>query len=271
MKRRTKGTTAGFTMAELLIVVAIVGILVAIAIPLFTSQLEAAKEATCEANRRSVKAALLAEYIPSQQFDAQTSLATALKAVGSTETAGGGTSLCPDGGVYSCEGTPETGIVVTCSKHAEQETSGGGGTNESRSQAFMQAWQDFLASGTVTGWQATNNDKLRDAFFAAYGKDNLPTLTVGDTSLIVQPYYSSSGDSWLFAKADTSNSSWSVKYVCDPTTGKWYQAYNQWNKPTSVSVNGFASANDLHQALTAENTGTGNYWVELTDYTIAAN
>ncbi len=46
----------GFTLAELLIVVAIIGVLVAIAIPVFTSQLEKAREATDEANIRALYA-----------------------------------------------------------------------------------------------------------------------------------------------------------------------------------------------------------------------
>lgn len=42
----------GFTLAELLIVVAIIAVLVAIAIPIFTNQLEKAREATDVANIR---------------------------------------------------------------------------------------------------------------------------------------------------------------------------------------------------------------------------
>ncbi|MDY6308852.1 MAG: prepilin-type N-terminal cleavage/methylation domain-containing protein [Oribacterium sp.] len=49
MKRGRKG----FTLAELLIVVAIIGVLVAISIPIFSSQLEKAREATDLANIRS--------------------------------------------------------------------------------------------------------------------------------------------------------------------------------------------------------------------------
>lgn len=53
----------GFTLAELLIVVAIIGVLVAISIPIFTSQLEKSRIATDQANVRSAKAAAAAEYM----------------------------------------------------------------------------------------------------------------------------------------------------------------------------------------------------------------
>lgn len=47
----------GFTLAELLIVVAIIAVLVAISIPIFTSQLEKSREAVDLANLRSAYAA----------------------------------------------------------------------------------------------------------------------------------------------------------------------------------------------------------------------
>lgn len=46
----------GFTLAELLIVVAIIGVLVAVSIPIFTSQLEKSREAVDEANLRDAYA-----------------------------------------------------------------------------------------------------------------------------------------------------------------------------------------------------------------------
>lgn len=53
----------GFTLAELLVVVAIIGVLVAISIPIFTSQLEKAREATDLANVRSAYAELTTAYL----------------------------------------------------------------------------------------------------------------------------------------------------------------------------------------------------------------
>ena len=50
----------GFTLMEMLIVVAIIAVLVAIAIPTFTNQLEKAREATDMANIRSAYAEVIA-------------------------------------------------------------------------------------------------------------------------------------------------------------------------------------------------------------------
>lgn len=58
-----KTNKKGFTLAELLIVVAIIAVLVAIAIPVFTSQLEKSREAVDAANIRAAYAELMADEI----------------------------------------------------------------------------------------------------------------------------------------------------------------------------------------------------------------
>ena len=53
----------GFTLMEMLIVVAIIVILVAISLPVFSGQLNKAKEAKNNANLRAAKAVGVAEYL----------------------------------------------------------------------------------------------------------------------------------------------------------------------------------------------------------------
>ena len=57
----------GFTMAELLIVVAIIAVLVAIAIPIFTAQLEKSREATDAANIRAAYAEVVAAEVSGEK------------------------------------------------------------------------------------------------------------------------------------------------------------------------------------------------------------
>ena len=66
MKKNNKG----FTLAELLIVVAIIAVLVAIAIPIFTAQLEKAREATDLANLRGAYAEQMAALLSWDGTDA---------------------------------------------------------------------------------------------------------------------------------------------------------------------------------------------------------
>ena len=59
----------GFTLAELLVVVAIIAVLVAVSIPIFTSQLEKARESTDLANLRAAKAAATTALLSEDKTD----------------------------------------------------------------------------------------------------------------------------------------------------------------------------------------------------------
>lgn len=61
--KKVRGDKKGFTLAELLVVVAIIGILVAISVPLFTAQLGKARKATNQANMRAAKVAAISQYL----------------------------------------------------------------------------------------------------------------------------------------------------------------------------------------------------------------
>lgn len=97
----------GFTLAELLIVVAIIGVLVAISIPIFTSQLEKAREATDLANIRSAYAECSAAVLTGDSSDgvkytapAGTAAGSATKTVKLTQKTEGWVTADP-----SCGGT----------------------------------------------------------------------------------------------------------------------------------------------------------------------
>ena len=60
-----KNNKKGFTLAELLIVVAIIAVLVAISIPIFSAQLEKSRDAVTVANLRSAYAEAAVEVLTS--------------------------------------------------------------------------------------------------------------------------------------------------------------------------------------------------------------
>ena len=61
--KKIRTSKKGFTLAELLIVVAIIGVLVGISIPIFSAQLRKSKVATNQANARAAKAAAVADFL----------------------------------------------------------------------------------------------------------------------------------------------------------------------------------------------------------------
>ncbi|SCH52877.1 putative major pilin subunit [uncultured Blautia sp.] len=63
MLKKAKENKKGFTLAELLIVVAIIAVLVAISIPIFTSQLEKSRDAVTLSNIRAAYAEASSAYL----------------------------------------------------------------------------------------------------------------------------------------------------------------------------------------------------------------
>lgn len=70
----------GFTLAELLVVVAIIAILVAVSIPIFTGRLEKSREATDVANMRAAKGAAVTAILSEEIVDGATWAVGATKA-----------------------------------------------------------------------------------------------------------------------------------------------------------------------------------------------
>mgnify|MGYP001500298408 CR=1 FL=1 len=97
-----KKNEKGFTLMEMLIVVAIIAVLIAIAIPTFTASLNKAKVATDEANIRAGYASAMAELIAGDT-DVADSATLYLQKDGSVAAAGTN---------YTCQGKPGADVEI---------------------------------------------------------------------------------------------------------------------------------------------------------------
>lgn len=216
---------AGFTLAELLVVVAIIVALVAIALPVFTSSLASAEEATCEANRRTLKDMVITEYLTS---GGERAIDQSLldECVAKLDPQGNG--LCPKGGTYRLKGNLEDGtVMIICSEH--------GLTVEDEMVSFI---------GGESTW--TSDQTVREAYAVETGMDTWPELTGTDGKKVYlqfKSYNRSSSGVFLYANSlgtiKTNGQRWVAQYICDSNglvgePGQWYEV----PKNTGVAMTG---------------------------------
>lgn len=108
-KMRKMKNKKGFTLMEMLIVVAIIAILIAIAIPTFASSLNKARVATDEANIRAGYASVMADVLMNENDKTATTGATekvyTLKVDGSVDSSAGAAA-------YACKGNNDVTVKV---------------------------------------------------------------------------------------------------------------------------------------------------------------
>lgn len=100
----------GFTLLEILAVLAIMGILAALAIPRFLLSTSAAEEEVCGANRGTISVQVERYYLGNDSYPAAT-----VDITGEVDYFPNGAPECPSSGTYAISST--TGIV-TCTIHS---------------------------------------------------------------------------------------------------------------------------------------------------------
>ncbi len=201
MKRKNQG----FTLAELLIVVAIIAVLVAISIPIFTSQLEKSREAVDAANIRAQYAEVMTEALMTKTDVDYSAKAISLKQLKSDWEGGSSsefyTSLSRLGDI---DGTPQVGgtawveykmtptssgnnIIIHYTAGSGGSGSGGtgtgsGGTTPTTPALPLQAeggLQD--PGGNNTSWEDLLSDGILVEHPPYHGKQELLGVATGKT------------------------------------------------------------------------------------------
>ena len=119
MKQRMK---KGFTLVEIMIVVAIIAILAAIAIPNFVKYRKESQQASCDQTRAQIVTA--AENWGSKTDNAEAET-VAIATLAPTDGSGyfKNEPKCPDGGTFTISKNATSGAwECTCSKHSAAET-----------------------------------------------------------------------------------------------------------------------------------------------------
>lgn len=230
----------GFTLMEMLVVIAVIAVLTAVAIPTFSGSLDAAKEATCAANRRAAYAEM---NIAAMTGEGETPEQILARYQGK----------CPSRGKYTVETSAHGVLSLFCSKHGTDVA----GDLLRQFEDLTQNWSDKEQYPDYTG--GFNNDLLRKYLYKNLG-NAWPTLTYRGTVYYIQPcIYRATDAPILFARVKSgADSGWYTTLVY--SGGVWY--YNSAGK----SIN-----TDTPETL-AETVKDTKYWkaLEFGDYTIKA-
>lgn len=111
--------TNGFTLLEVLIVIAIIAILIAIGIPTYVSMLTHSKESVCLSNRRALLSVIYAEYM-TEGYDSPKKAFDAIYKGEDEET-----YICPESGLFSWINDSGQGGHITCSFHGGDDPGNG--------------------------------------------------------------------------------------------------------------------------------------------------
>lgn len=132
----SKHKCLGFTLAELLIVVAIIAVLVAVSIPIFSNKTKHAKEVVCENNRKTLVHQIWYERMGGDSFTEK----DAQKLIEDSD------AYCPSRGPekdYELTAFNEFIVTISCPEHGET-SSGGGDVTVTPGQQFLVEFQSFV-------------------------------------------------------------------------------------------------------------------------------
>ena len=274
MKKQT-----GFTVVELVIVIAVLGILAGMAIPHFMEAREEAAKKECLANRTQIMRMFYAQ----QAVGYSKTLADFLGDV-IDETEGNKyftfIPKCADGGEYHVSNEV---VVCTITEHNEN-TVAFSTIPEDILKKFNDMIDGFYKDGVLdedalnkllgitnaSDKTLTSNDLMRKAFFEMYG--GWIEGTGVDGKQIYFKFHQTADGILVYANKNgefKNGGDWGANYVYDTTTSKWYYGgTNQYGKDITTSVaninNDIRSTEEAKKNEQALLDMVKNEWTEVT-------
>lgn len=221
----------GFTIAELLTVVAIIAVLVAVGIPVFGTSLERSRAAACMANRRSLQSELSYAYMTEGESFTRPDISM---------------YTCPSGGTISY--TLESGrFKVECSVHSSW-------TSSTVPNAFEKVFKGYSGS-SIDSTAKTADDK--QVLMLTEAKKKLAAAGI-DLSAIGAQSWSLANDGegqyllWSTVDIATLTPDQTVPVIRYRNEGTYQGQYSVWEtKVGSITANG-ATYNKLNNPGSAQ-------------------
>lgn len=170
----------GFTLMEVLLVVAVMAVLVAVSIPTFTSYLEKSRESVCLANRRILLGAVYADYMSGYHGSLEESFNSIYQGADDANY------VCPDAGTYYWVSDSETSGHIECTYHDGTGGPGGGdttypGTNIVIEDNYWPVDSDFVESWSTVTVEAAGIFRYTDGNYYIVSKSVVLTKSQAAT------------------------------------------------------------------------------------------
>lgn len=250
----------GFTLIELIVVIAILGILALFLVPSFIGYASDAKESICNTNLTSIQRAYQFQLAKQESDEIESLLIQVMENKFDDFST---IPSCPSGGIYTVindgsEGT--AAFKVVCSEHSNalgkiptqimnqmkffteyvKDLDVNSPEFDKYYELYKELYQDkpeMIKDKKGFKTNILNNNSELRSYLKYINGGSWPTMEVKGNNLFVQPYIDSSTanghipskDTIIYASAHDGNN-WNTNYIYDSNTGKW------WTGKSSISI-----------------------------------